>query len=118
MARSLTASMIETIQSAARKLTGFERRQFQAEMTIKYGNGNARAVEGTFGWGRQAVSKRLGEFKTQMWCVDNYSARGRKKSEERNSDLAVFIQEITDLPSTLHATLCGCSVGKKEDANT
>jgi len=67
---------------------------------------------------RYTTGRDLGDLKTQMRSVDNYSARGRKKSEERNSDLAVFIQEITDLPSTLHATLCGCSVGKKEDANT
>ncbi len=31
-----TESVVATIQSAARKLTGFRRRQFQAEMAAKY----------------------------------------------------------------------------------
>ena len=40
MAESLTESMRDTIQSAARKLSGFLRRQFQAEITTKYGHGS------------------------------------------------------------------------------
>jgi hypothetical protein len=35
MLEELTESVKETVKSAARKLTGFRRRQFQAEMTIK-----------------------------------------------------------------------------------
>src|SRR2546425_7286878 len=38
----LTASVKETILTAARKLTGFRRRQFQAEMTHKYCAGSSR----------------------------------------------------------------------------
>lgn len=40
MAESLTASMVDSIRSAAKKLTGFPRRQFQAEMTVKYCDGS------------------------------------------------------------------------------
>jgi hypothetical protein len=45
MLTDLTESVRETIQSAARKLTGFRRRQFQAEMAIKYCGSNARRAE-------------------------------------------------------------------------
>jgi hypothetical protein len=51
----LTEPMIESLQSAARKLTGFRRRQFQAEMTLKYCAGRGRRSERVFGWGRETV---------------------------------------------------------------
>ena len=35
MVEELTESTKQTVKSAARKLTGFRRRQFQAEMAIK-----------------------------------------------------------------------------------
>jgi len=49
MLAELTESVRETIQSAARKLTGFRRRQFQAEMAIKYCRSNPRRAERVFG---------------------------------------------------------------------
>ena len=58
----LTESVVATIQSAARKLTGFLRRQFQAEMTLKYCEGQARRAEALFGWGRVAVDTGLNVF--------------------------------------------------------
>ena len=51
----LSEPMIESLQSAARKLTGFRRRQFQAEMTLKHCDGRGRRAERVFGWGREAV---------------------------------------------------------------
>ena len=41
----VTESVKETIKSAARKLTGYRRRQFQAEVTIKYCQGQPRRAE-------------------------------------------------------------------------
>ena len=41
----LTEPVKETIRSAAQKLTGFRRRQFQAEVAIKYGQGHPRRAE-------------------------------------------------------------------------
>ena len=64
MVEELTESVKETIKSAARKLTGFRRRQFQAEMAIKYCQGHARRTEEVFGWGRDAVNTGLNELRT------------------------------------------------------
>jgi hypothetical protein len=52
MLTELTESVRETIKSAARKLTGFRRRQFQAETAIKYCQGNPRRAEQVFGWAK------------------------------------------------------------------
>jgi len=91
MLTELTASVKETIQSAARKLTGFRRREFQAEMAMKYCDGKARLAEEVFGWGREAVHTGLNERRTGIRCVDAFSARGRHKTEEQHPEL---VQEI------------------------
>jgi hypothetical protein len=91
MLTELTESMRDTIRSAARKLTGFRRRQFQAEMAIKYCRSNPRYAERVFGWGRDAVNTGLNELRTGIRCVENYSTRGRRKSEEKSPEL---VQEI------------------------
>ncbi len=91
MLTELTESVRDTIRSAAWKLTGFRRRQFQAEMAIKYCQGNPRRTEAAFGWGRDAVNTGLNELRTGIRCVENYSTRGRRKSEEKNPEL---VQEI------------------------
>jgi Rhodopirellula transposase DDE domain len=96
MVAELTESVLATIQSAARKLTGFRRRQFQAEMTLKYCDGNPRRAEELFGWGRNAVNTALGELRTGIRCLENFSARGRKRTEERIPELADEIRSIVD----------------------
>ena len=96
MLTELTESMRETIQSAARKLTGFQRRQFQAEMAIKYCRGNPRRTEQVFGWGRDAVNTGLNELRTGIRCVEDYSTRGRRKSEEKSPELVEEIHALVE----------------------
>ncbi len=96
MLTELTESVRETIQSAARKLTGFQRRQFQAEMAIKYCRGNPRRAERVFGWGRDAVNTGLNELRTGIRCVEDYSTRGRRKSEEKSPELVEEIHALVE----------------------
>ena len=86
MLEELTESVEETIKSAARKLTGFRRRQFQAEMAIKYCQGHPRRAEEVFGWGRDAVNTGLNELRTGFaaWTVSQLAAGTRPKSSIRN----------------------------------
>jgi hypothetical protein len=94
MRAELSASVIETIKQAARKLTGFRRRAFQAEVAAKYCDGNPRRAERVFGWGRDAVNTGLGELRTGIRCCDNFTARGRHRIEERSPRLADVIHEL------------------------
>lgn len=96
MVPELTESVKETIRSAASKLTGFRRRQFQAEMAIKYCLGNPRRAEHVFGWGRDAVNTGLNELRTGIRCLENYSTRGRRKSEEKSPELVQEIQTLVE----------------------
>jgi hypothetical protein len=93
---ALTEDVIQTIQSAARLLTGHKRRQFQAEMAVKYCNGSARQAETTFGWGRAAVDTGLNERRTGIHCQDAYELRGRKKSEELCPNLEEHIHRLVE----------------------
>ena len=88
--------MIETIQSAAKLLTGYKRRQFQAEMAHKYCKGSARQAETTFGWGRAAIITGLGELRTGIRCLDAYGLRGRKKTEELCPKLEEYVHRLVE----------------------
>jgi hypothetical protein len=99
MLTELTESVRDTIRSAARKLTGFRRRQFQAEVAIKYCRGNPRCAERIFGWGRDAVNTGLNELRTGIRCVEDYSTRGRPKTETKTPELVQEIHALVE-PST------------------
>ena len=109
METDLTPSMQEVILSAACKLTGFRRRQFQAEMTIQYCDGKPRRAEQIFGWGREAVATGLGEHRTGIRCVDNFAARGRHKTEDDHPELVaqihVLVEPHTQADRQLHTPL-------------
>ena len=92
----LSPSGIEDIRLAAKKLTGFKRREFQAEMTIKYCNSSPRMAETRFGWDRKTVATALGEKRTGIRCLDNYSQRGRKRTEDAHPDIKQAIIELAE----------------------
>ena len=96
MLPELTESVKETILSAARKLTGFARRQFQAEVALKYCLGKARQAEKVFGWGRVAVATGLNEMRTGIRCLENTGARGRHRTETKHPELVKQIQALVD----------------------
>lgn len=96
MIPELTDAVRETILSAARKLTGFRRRQFQAEVAGQYCQGSARQAEQIFGWGRAAVETGLNELRTGIRCLDHFSGRGRRKSERHDPTLAERIHAIVE----------------------
>ena len=77
----LTETVKLTFKDAAKKLTGNRKRDFIAKVTEDYFGGSARKAETVLGWNRHSVQKGLQERRTGMICVDNYRARGCKKSE-------------------------------------
>jgi hypothetical protein len=93
---TLTEDTIQTIRSAGKLLTGYRRRQFQAEMAVKYCDGSARRAEALFGWGRVAVETGLNERRTGIRCLDAAKQRGRKRTEERCPKLEAHIHRLVD----------------------
>ena len=84
------------VRSGARRLTGFRRRSFQAEVTTELCGGNARHAERRFGWGRETVAKGLQEHRHGVRCLENFAARGRQRSEEKDPQLAADIRAIVE----------------------
>src|SRR5713101_2551918 len=96
MSAELTEALAETIETASEKLTGFRRREFQAEMALKYCQGSPRRAERLFGWGRDAVRTGLNELRTGIRCAENFSARGRHKSELNHPALVAQIHALVE----------------------
>jgi hypothetical protein len=84
------------IRSGARRLTGYQRRAFQAEVAIELCGGNARQAERRFGWGRETVQTGLHERRTGLRCVEDFVARGRQRVEDKDRRLAADIREIVE----------------------
>ena len=96
MSEDLTKTVLESIQSAAKKLTGWKRREFQAESALKFCDGNSRKAEQIFGWGRAAVQTGLMELETGIRCIDAVQSRGRKKAEVKDPQLAEAIRKLAE----------------------
>jgi hypothetical protein len=65
-------------------------------MALKYCNGSARKAETVFGWYRRTVHTGLKEKETGLRCLDNFRARGRKKTEETTPELVAEIERIVE----------------------
>jgi len=87
---------VATLKDAARKLTGARRRAFQAQVTLDYLDGRARLAETVLGWSRETVSLGLHELRTGITCVERFSARGNRKSEEKQPQLEQDIRALAE----------------------
>ena len=96
MMSKLTEANRFAIDHAARLLTGVKKRKYMAEITLEFFEGNTRQAESELGWGRVTIEKGLRELATGIECVDNYSARGNKPTEEKLPLLAQDIRELVD----------------------
>jgi hypothetical protein len=84
------------IRSGAQRLTGFRRRAFLAEVATAVCDGNPRKAERRFGWGRDTVAKGLHESRRGMRCLEDFAARGRRRSEDKDPQLAADIRTIVE----------------------
>ena len=84
------------LRSAAKRLKGFQRRLFQAEVTAALCGGRARQAERRFGWGRDTVAKGLHEWRQGIRCLENFAARGRQRTEAKHPQLADAIRAVVE----------------------
>ncbi|WP_428356443.1 ISAzo13 family transposase [Methyloprofundus sp.] len=91
----LTDSIIGWIINTAHRLKGSVRRIFMAETVELLGSGGASIAEEKLGWNRGTIRKGQYELETQP-IEDNFSARGRNKSEEHFPHLLDDIKKIAE----------------------
>jgi hypothetical protein len=106
---SLSPSPIADLRLAASKMTGPERRAFEAEMTLKYCEGNPLMAEAVFGWGRQTVALGLAERRSGIICLGAQSAlSGRKRWEEQHPQAAQALCHLADAHAQQDPTFRTC----------
>jgi hypothetical protein len=96
MKLELSSEVKRTIQTGVGLLNGSSKRLFMASVVSQLGRGGQRLASKELGWNRDLIRKGLYELRSGMSCVDNFSARGRKRWEERNPELIKDIKEIVD----------------------
>ncbi len=106
---SLSPSPIADLRLAASKMTGSARRAFEAEMTLKYCEGNPLMAEVVFGWGRQTVALGLAERRSGIICRGAQSAfSGRKRWEEQHPQAAQALRHLADAHAQQDPTFRTC----------
>jgi hypothetical protein len=93
---AVTEPFDDLIRSAAHRLKGHERRLFMAEVATRLCDGSARKAERRFGWGRNTVDTGLHETTGRIRCVENFAAKARKRSEDKDPKLAADIRAIVE----------------------
>jgi Rhodopirellula transposase DDE domain len=92
----LTDEQRELYRATARSLKGHERRVFMARVVKMLGKGGQSQAKRELGWDRDTIRKGMHELDSGMAWLDAYSARGRKRAEERLPRLLEDIQAIVD----------------------
>jgi hypothetical protein len=95
----LTDSLSKLLKQTAVQLKGAAKRKFIAETVQGLGLGGQRLAEEELGWNRGTIRKGVRELQSGIRCVDNYSARGRKKIEEHRPSLIDDIKNLVDAQS-------------------
>ncbi len=92
----LTAELKATYIETAKALKGSERRVFMARIVRSLGYGGQSLAARELGWCRNTLRKGITELESGVPIEDNFSARGRKKAEEKLPNLLIDISAIAD----------------------
>jgi len=86
----------ELLMETAKSLKGSARRLFMARTVRVLGEGGQRLAERELGWNRGTIRKGQHELKHGIVCLDAYTSRGRKRSEEHLPNLLSDIAALVD----------------------
>ena len=92
----LTDAVKELLLNTAKALKGSARRIFMARTVQALGPGGQRLAERELGWNRGTMRKGMHEVECGIVCVDAFSSRGRKRSEEHLPNLLTDLTAIVD----------------------
>jgi hypothetical protein len=81
------------------------RRRAMGDVTMALLDGKQRVAEDVFGWNRRAVEVGIHEYQTGIACVNDLTARGKPKTEDKHPKLLAEIQTIMEPRSESQASL-------------
>ncbi len=102
--REVTPELKLTLNETRSKLKGYDRRRFMAQIVMALGRGGQRRAQRELGWNRNVIIKGIKEFKSNIRCIDNYKARGRKPAEHHLPKLLEDIASIVEPVSQVDPT--------------
>ena len=88
----LTEEVKALLLNTAQELKGSARRMFMARTVQALGEGGQRLAERELNWNRGTIRKGMHEVKSGMVCVDAFTSRGRKRSEDH---LPTLLNDLT-----------------------
>lgn len=77
-------------------LTGVKRREYQAEIVLKYCGGNPRKGGRVFGWKRETIKKGLGEKRSGISCQGAQSQASGNPLENSQSEMVDLLRMIAE----------------------
>jgi len=92
----LTEEVKALLLNTTKELKGSVRRMFMARTVQALGEGGQRLAERELGWNRRTMRKGMHEVKSGMVCMDAFTSRGRKRSEDHLPNLLNDITAIVD----------------------
>ena len=95
----LTREVKALLLNTAKDLKGSALRMFMARSVQALGQGGQRLAERELGWNRGTISLGMREVEHGLLCIDAFSWRGRKRSEEHLPDLLIDLKAIVDSQS-------------------
>src|SRR5437660_5870560 len=95
----LTSEVKALLLNTAKELKGSALRMFMARTVQALGQGGQRLAERELGWNRGTIRKGMREVERGMVCIDAFSWRGRKRSEEHLPNLLIDLTALVDSQS-------------------
>ena len=114
----ITPELKVALNEAKNKLRASDRRQFMAQIVKSLGPGAQRRAQRELGWNRNTIIKGLKELNSGIDCYDNFSGRGRKRSEEHLphllDDIKAIVEPVSQVDPTFRTdqTYCPLTAGE------
>ena len=100
----ITPELKVALNETKSKLKASDRRRFMAQIVKSLGPGGQQRAQRELGWNRNTIIKGLKELNIGIHCYDNFSGRGRKRSEDHLPHLLDDIKAIVEPVSQVDPT--------------
>ncbi len=114
----ITPELKAALNEAKSKLKGSDRRQFMAQIVLSLGPGGQRRAQRELGWNRNTIIKGTKELNSGIVCIDNFSGRGRRRSEDYLphllEDIKAIVEPVSQVDPTFRTdqTYCPLTAGE------
>jgi hypothetical protein len=101
----VSTEMVELIGRLVDSIAWPARRRAMGDVKRTLLDGKQRVAEEVFGWNRRAVELGIHECRTGIVCINDITARGKPKTEDKHPKLLAEIQTLMEPHSESQASL-------------